>query len=142
MITYSNITDRVIDGMSDILNTEFPGSQINFDKIRPNSFLITPEEDNLIELTSFGQRREYVATITYELKIGGQDNRNGIKAISNVAERIKRLFAPDNNSSYSPSGSYKWHNGRVISVEYERGEDNPEIMRALITFACEILENN
>ena len=82
MITYSNITDRVIDGMSDILNTEFPSSQISFDKIRPNSFLITPEEDNLIELTSFGQRREYVATITYELKIGGQDNRNGIKAIS------------------------------------------------------------
>ena len=60
MITYSNITDRVIDGMSDILNTEFPGSQINFDKIRPNSFLITPEEDNLIELTSFKRvRRNY-----------------------------------------------------------------------------------
>ena len=139
MITYSNITDRVIDGMSDILNTEFPGSQISFDKIRPNSFLITPEEDNLIELTSFGQRREYVATITYELKIGGQDNRNGIKAISNIAERIKRLFAPDNNSSYSPSGSY---NARILSVEYERDEDSPEIMRALITFACEIQENS
>ena len=139
MITYSNITDRVIDGMSDILNTEFPGSQISFDKIRPNSFLITPEEDNLIELTSFGQRREYVATITYELKFGGQDNRNGIKAISNVAERIKRLFAPDNNSSYSPSG---WYNARILSVEYERDEDSPEIMRALITFACEIQENS
>ncbi len=139
MITYSNITDRVIDGMSDILITEFPSSQINLDKIRPNSFLITPEEDNLLELTSFGQRREYVATITYELKFCGQDNRNGIKAISNIAERIKRLFAPENNSSYSPSG---WYNGRILSVEYERDEDSPEIMRALITFACEIQENS
>ena len=65
MITYSNITDRVIDGMSDILNTEFPSSQINLDKIRPNSFLITPEEENYAKKRIKDPKfKPYLSTIT------------------------------------------------------------------------------
>lgn len=142
MITYENMVDRVIDGVSDILITEFPGIQIAFDKIRPNTFLLTPGEDNLLQLLSGGQLREYTLTITHELNIGSMDNRNGIKAVANIAERIKRLFAPDNNSSYSPSNAYKWHGGQILSCEYERDEDSPDIMRVLITFSCEIMEHN
>ena len=134
-ITYENVIDRVIDGVSDLLATEFPGTGIYFDEIRGNSFLILPGGDDYISMLAHGQTREYTLELVYELRVGVLSKSN-LKELTNIAERVKRLFAPDNNSKYSPSGVIKWHNGRITSVEYIRDEDSPEILRAILIFQC------
>ena len=58
--------------------------------------------------------------------------------LTNRAERIKRLMY--NNSAYSPSSSYKFHDGKTESILYEIDEDDPELKRANITFTCIVTE--
>ena len=138
-ITYENVIDRVLDGVSDLLAAEFPGTGIFFDKIRGNSFLITPGADELIGLLAQGQSRLYSLSISYELR-AKQMSKATLKELTNIAERVKRLFAPDNNSNYSPSGTYKWHDAQISSIEYIQDEDSPEILRAILNFQCTVLE--
>ena len=138
-ITYENVIDRVLDGVSDLLATEFPGTGIFFDEIRGNSFLITPGADELIGLLAQGQSRLYSLSISYELR-AKQLSKATLKELTNIAERVKRLFAPDNNSSYSPSGTYKWHDAQISSIEYSQDEDSPEILRAILDFQCTVTE--
>tara|TARA_R100001244_G_scaffold108330_1_gene80183 strand:- start:236 stop:667 length:432 start_codon:yes stop_codon:yes gene_type:complete len=138
-ITYENVIDRVIDGVSDLLATEFPGTGIYFDEIRGNSFLILPGGDEYISSFAMGQAREYTLEIIYELRVEIL-SKSKFKELTNIIERIKRLFAPDNNSNYSPSGTYKWHDGRITSIDYSRDEESPEILRAILTFQCVITE--
>ncbi len=138
-ITYENVIDRVLDGVSDLLATEFPGTGIFFDKIRGNSFLITPGTDELIGLLAQGQSRLYSLSISYELR-AKQLSKATLKELTNIAERVKRLFAPDNNSNYSPSGTYKWHDGRSESISYEQSEDDPDLWMATISFICTVVE--
>ena len=138
-ITYENVIDRVLDGVFDLLAAEFPGTGIFFDEIRGNSFLITPGTDELIGLLAQGQSRLYSLSISYELR-AKQMSKATLKELTNIAERVKRLFAPDNNSSYSPSGTYKWHDAQISSIEYSQDEDSPEILRAILDFQCTVLE--
>ena len=138
-ITYENVIDRVLDGVSDLLAAEFPGTGIFFDKIRGNSFLITPGADELIGLLAQGQSRLYSLSISYELR-AKQLSKATLKELTNIAERVKRLFAPDNNSSYSPSETYKWHDAQISSIEYIQDEDSPEILRAILDFQCTVTE--
>ena len=63
-------------------------------------------------------------------------SENTFKQLSNTAEHIKRLFAPDNNADVS---SY-WFAGQIESVVYERDEDDETKIRALITFNCSFVE--
>ena len=77
--------------------------------------------------------------IIYELRVE-IISKSKFKELTNIIERVKRLFAPDNNSDYSPSGTYKWHDGRITSIDYSRDEDSPEILRAILTFQCLSLE--
>ena len=58
--------------------------------------------------------------------------------LTNRAERVKNLI--HNNSAYSPSSVYKFHDGRIESITYEIDEDDPELKRANITFACIVTE--
>jgi len=68
------IYDRVIDGVYDLMATEFPGTQIRFDKNVGNSFLILIESDDLISLLTNGQVRDYGLQIIYEQKVGAYSN--------------------------------------------------------------------
>ena len=101
-----------------------------------HSILIQPISDNLTELIATGQTRNYSIMISYELHTGGNYTQNTLKQVTNVAEHIKRLFAPDNN--FSVSGY--WHNAEIESVEYEREEGDESVVRALLTFNCLSLE--
>ena len=138
-ITYTNIIhDNVIDSLNTLLSDEF-SIPVRYDDHSSNqSFLLTPTEDSLVEIINEGQSRNYSVLISYQLKTGGNYTINNFKQVSSIAERIKRLIL--NNSAYSPSSSYKWHNGSISSIEYERDEDDRTILRALITFNCIVLE--
>ena len=51
-------------------------------------------------------------------------------------ERLKRLI--HNNSSYS-NGSV-WFDANINSVEYERDEDDPTLLRGIGIFNCNNIE--
>jgi hypothetical protein len=97
-----------------------------------HSIFIQPVSDNLLEILTNGQNRQYTILISYELTSGGDYTENTFKQVANVAEHIKRLFAPDNNANNDTT----WSGGEVESVEYERDEDDETKVRALLTFNC------
>jgi|TARA_Y100000310_G_scaffold211174_1_gene211907 hypothetical protein len=135
MITYANIINNIIGKVANIIGDEV-SIPITFDEHKGNhSILIVPQEDNLLDLFAQGQSREYSILISYELTTGGNMSENTFKQLSNTAEHIKRLFAPDNNATVTDY----WFGGRVESVTYERPEDESKIL-ALITFTCTYME--
>ena len=75
--------------------------------------------------------------IVYTLMRGG-----GWKSVkmhlTSMAEHLKKLIF--NNSNYSPSGDYKFHDGKVESIEYEQDEDDLDLWRANILFNCTVTE--
>ena len=136
MITYENVVfDRIIESLNTLLADEF-SIQIRYDEHKGNhSFLITPGEDELIELISKGQSRIYSILISYELTSGGEYTKNHVKQVSEIAERVKRLIM--NNTAYTPSDVYKWHDGRIETITYSR-EDG--ILKANLEFNCTVTE--
>jgi hypothetical protein len=101
------------------------------------SIVIMPEEDFLIENLSSGMLRSYNLDIVYTMSSGGGFER--VKDhLTNRAERIKTLLF--NNSSYSPSGTYKFHNGRVDNITYTRSEDDPDLWLATLSYSTMVME--
>ena len=136
MITYTNQINNIIDKVANILGDEV-SIPITFDEHKGNhSILIVPQGDTLVDLLAQGQSREYSILISYELTTGGNMSENTFKQLSNTAEHIKRLFAPDNNADVSDY----WFAGQIESVVYERDEDDETKIRALITFNCSFVE--
>lgn len=134
MITYENEIHTVIDKVASILSTEMVGVPLGFDKHRGNqSLLVQPQEDNVVELLANGQIREYTILISYELATAGQYSENNFKQISNIVEHIKRLFAPDNNSTVSDY----YFDAQIGGISYEREEGSN---RALMTLTAKRLE--
>ena len=138
MITYTNQVNTIIGKVANIIGDEV-SIPITFDEHKGNqSILIVPLEDNLIDLLARGQSREYSILLSYELSTGGNMSENTFKQISNTAEHIKRLFAPDNNADVS---GY-WIAGQISSVVYERDEEDETKIRALINFSCINVESS
>ena len=136
-ITYENVVyDRVIESLYALLGNEF-GIPIRFDEHKGNqSFLITPNEDELIELISNGQTRQYNIIINYQVVSGSSYGRKQIKQVTEIAERVKRLI--HNNTAYSPSDVYKWHDGKVDNINYSQLE---EVLSVNMEFTCISLES-
>ena len=137
-ISYTNIIKtNVLDSIEKLLEDEFSGIPVGYESKGNECFILQPEEDTLVELLSSGQVRSYSVLIIYEMKKAGNMELNK-DHMTNRAERVKRLIY--NNSAYSPSSSYKFHDGRIESITYEIDEDDPELKRANITFMCIITE--
>ena len=136
-ITFTNtIYDDVIDSLATIINDEF-AIPVHYDEHRGNSsFLLIPESDTLVTYMSSGVQREYDILVNYQLKFGGQYNKNNIKQVSNIMERLKRLIL--NNVSYS--NGEKWFDANISSIEYEIDEDDPTLLRGIGTFNCQNIE--
>ena len=135
-ITYENVVfDRIVESLNTLLADEF-SIPVRYDEHKGNqSFLITPGEDELIDLISGGQSRTYSILISYELISGGEYTKNNVKQVSEIAERVKRLI--HNNTAYTPSDVYKWHDGRIETITYSR-EDG--ILKANLEFNCTVTE--
>ena len=137
-ISYTNIIKtNVLDSIEKLLEDEFGGIPVGYEAKGNECFILEPGEDTLIELLSAGQSRSYTVLIIYQMKKAGNLELNK-DHLTNRAERIKRLMY--NNSAYSPSSSYKFHDGRTESILYEIDEDDPELKRANITFTCIVTE--
>tara|TARA_R110002020_G_scaffold155722_1_gene336978 strand:- start:14951 stop:15382 length:432 start_codon:yes stop_codon:yes gene_type:complete len=138
-IAYENvINDRVVNSLYGLIADEF-SIPIYFNGHEGNqSFLITPDDDTLIEYAANSQTRTYALSISYQLLSPGDYNKNVIKQVTEVTERLKRLLF--NNSAYSPSDSYKWHDGRVQSISYLRNEDDSSMVSSNTNFECTVGE--
>ena len=136
-ITFTNtIYDDVMESLVTLINDEF-SIPVHYDEHRGNSsFLLIPESDTLVTYMSSGAQREYNILVNYQLKFGGQYNKNNIKQVSNIMERLKRLIL--NNVSYS-SGEI-WFDANISSIEYEIDEDDPTLLRGIGTFNCQNIE--
>jgi len=136
-ITFTNtIYDDIIDSLATIINDEF-AVPVHYDEHRGNSsFLLIPESDTLVTYMSSGVQREYDILINYQLKFGGQYNKNNIKQVSNIMERLKRLIL----NNVSSSNGEKWFDANISSIEYEIDEDDPTLLRGVGTFNCQNIE--
>jgi|TARA_R100000049_G_C1914414_1_gene61023 hypothetical protein len=137
-ISYTNIIKtNVLDSIEKLLEDEFGGIPVGYEAKGNECFILQPEEDTLVELLSSGQVRSYSVLIIYEMNKAGNMELNK-DHMTNRAERVKRLIY--NNSAYSPSSTYKFHDGSIESITYEIDEDDPELKRANITFTCIVTE--
>lgn len=138
-ITYENVIyDRVIDSLHSLIADEF-SIPINFDEHEGNqSFLIMPGDDTLTEYAANSQTRTYSVDVSYQIISSGNYTRNIVKQVTEMTERLKRLLF--NNSAYSPSDSYKWHDGRVQSISYSRNEDDDSLIGSITSFECSVGE--
>lgn len=136
-ITFSNtIYNDIMETLATLINDEF-NIAVYYDEHKPpQSFLLTPESDELITNLSTGTHREYTIEINYQLKFGGQYTKNNMKQVSNTMERLKRLI--HNNSSYS--GGATWFDANITSIEYERDEEDQTLLRGIGTFNCNNIE--
>ena len=137
-ITYTNIIKtNVLDSLEKILEDEFGAIPVGYEAKGNECFILQPDDDTLVSLLSSGQSRSYSIVITYQMKKAGGMELNK-DHLTGRAERVKKLI--HNNSAYSPSSTYKFHDGRTESIVYETDEDDPELKRANITFNCTLTE--
>ena len=138
-VTYENVIyDRVINNLHSIMADEF-SIPIYFDAHEGNqSFLITPVSDELEDSLTSGQTRNCEVEISYQLTSSGNYTKNSVKQVSEIAERLKRLLY--NNRNYAVSGTTKFFNGIVNGINYERDEDNEELLRSVLSFTCTTME--
>ena len=147
--TFENVVkDRIIDSLMALMKSELSIGvyfDLTFQNRSSRYFNLTLNSDELVSLLSSGQVRQYEIEIRYYVQIGGEYYKNThFEEISKTVERFKRVFAPDNYANYSPSGTYKWHDGQITSIDYQPSRDTEEedsdLQIASITFQCNSME--
>lgn len=145
MISYSNtLKTNVLDSLDKIVNDEFTDIPIYYDQefhVRGNRFFVfQPQTDELLEQRVSSDVREYTVIIRLYQKAGVDfRKKTEINPITQITERLKRLIA--NNSDYSPSSTYKWHDGKISLIEYRvDNEEAPEFNITDVTFSCVVEE--
>jgi hypothetical protein len=135
-ISYTNVTyDTILDSLHTLISDEF-NVPLYYDEHKGNqSFLVTLVDNTLIGFLSDGQARNYSIDINYQLISGGNYTKNSVERITEIVERLKRLI--HDNTAYSPSNTYKWHDGRIESVLYSNEDD---LLNAVLQFNCTVTE--
>ena len=136
-IDFTNVLfTKIIEPLTSLINGEF-NIPVHYDEHRGNSsFLITPQSDELVTQLSHGTQREYNIEINYQIKFGGSYNKNSIKQVSGIMERLKRLI---NNNSTSSNGA-EFFDANITSIEYETDEDDSSLLRGTAIFNCQNIE--
>jgi len=88
-----------------------------------------------VETFANGQQRDVSVLIEYDLNVAGKMTIKNFQQVSNIAEHIKRLFAPDNNARDGDD----YFGGRVESITYEKLEEESKF-RANINLTVSIFE--
>ena len=136
--------DNVLDPLISLLHTEFTRVPVHHDvefKPRGSFFLrMIPITDNIVEQTTEDQIRNYGIMIRFYRKTPGRvDREDNFRQLMNYTDRLKRLIG--NNSNYSPSNTYKWHDGRISSISFQPDldENEEQYQCADALFECTVL---
>ncbi|QDP55040.1 MAG: hypothetical protein Tp1111SUR768151_9 [Prokaryotic dsDNA virus sp.] len=162
---------RVIDALTDIIQTEYAGTPILFEEPErfrnrsPQFFSIIPGNATLLQNYAGGSLREYQVLIRYYLRKPRLRNyrTNIFDYMSDRGERLTRLI--NNNTKYEDENNtfseldlsfgtladvfssivtYRWHNGRVESIDYDPvrtdAEDKRDLQIFEANFICNVME--
>ena len=159
---------RVIDALTDIMQTEYAGTPIlfenpeNFRSRSPQFFSLIPGNASLLQNYSGGSLREYQVAIRYYLRKPRLINyrTNIFDYMSDRGERLTRLINnntkyEDENNSFSeldlPFGTladvfsnivtYRWHNARIENINYAPARSDSENKRDLQIFEANFICN-
>jgi len=127
---------NILKPLATLVNNEF-NIPVYYDEHRGNSsFILIPQSDELVTQLSYGTQREYNIEINYQLKLGGNYNKDSIKQVSNIMERLKKLI---NSNTISNNGS-EFFDANISSIEYQRDEEDASLLRGVATFNCQNIE--
>ena len=171
-ITFNSNNRKVLDALRDLIIDEFPGTPVVFEdpeRLRPKFsqfFNIIPGESVVLERYAGSSLREYEAFIRFYLRKPRLDNfkTNLFDYMSNIGERLTKLIL--NNNKYEDTRdsfsenldgfgelpdpfvtvrTYRWHHGRIESIDYNPSRSDREDKRDLqifeATFLCNVQEN-
>ena len=147
-INYQNAFKEILDTLKEILTNETKLT-VYFDKGFKNRntqyFNIQPINANILSRFNGGTTREYNVAIKYYLKKGNYDKHSHIDYLTDIGERVTRLFNDKANaistsdwfqgvlSQFSESDStcgamiaYTFHEGRIENVSYDPSREDTE----------------
>ena len=123
-ITFTNVfKDKILDTIRTFLNTEFAGTISvytgNFKNMGNQSIRLTPVGNDLSQLMSSGEVREYIVDVGYYFKEKAL-KRDVWEHILRMVSRIENLFDDNRNNTY--------FNGRLVSMRInEKTAEEEEI---------------
>lgn len=160
-INYQNAFKEILDTLKEIIynETKLP---VRFDKgykTKGNQYFnIQPVGSDVLSRFNGGSTREYTANIKYYLRKGNYDKHSHIDYLTDIGERITRLFNDKSNatstsdlfqgvlSQFSESNiafgnmvAYTFHEGRIESVSYDPSRDDSEELEDLHIVEFEFL---
>ena len=111
-ITFENVfKDKILDTVRTFLNTEFAGTISvytgDFKNMGNQSIRLTPVGNELSELMSSGEVREYIVDIGYYFKEKAL-KKDAWEHILRMVSRIENLFDDNRSNTY--------FNGRLVSM--------------------------
>tara|TARA_Y100000004_G_C8779294_1_gene354253 strand:- start:167 stop:679 length:513 start_codon:yes stop_codon:yes gene_type:complete len=160
-INYKNAFKKILDTLREILYNETK-LKVHFDKGYHNRdtmyFNIMPNTSSVVSRFNGGSTREYSATIKYYLKKGNYDKHSHIDYLTDMGERVTRLFNDKSNatstsdlfqgilSQFSESDAtfgtqvaYTFHEGRIENITYDPSRDDTEELDELHIVEFEFL---
>ena len=152
-MNYTNIFNTfIVEPLIEIITDEFKGIPAELSSHTGNqSFLINFKTDEMDDMRTHGQIRDYEVDIEYQYKKSTLD-RKVMQHLSEIGERMKRLI--NNNRHFFVKGTwvsetgtwgatttlwsanrdtYCWHSGRIESINYEQEDENRSVK---MVFQC------
>ena len=123
-ITFENVfKDKILDTIRSFLNTEFAGTISvytgDFKNMGNQSIRLTPVGNDLSQLMSSGEVREYIVDIGYYFKEKAL-KKDAWEHILRMVSRIENLFDDNRSNTY--------FNGRLVSMRInEKTAEEEEI---------------
>jgi hypothetical protein len=170
-ITFKPNHRRVVDALTDVLSTEYVGTPIYYEdpeRLKARSvqfFNLVLGDSTMVNNYAGGSLREYQVFIRYYLRKPRLDNYRS-NVFDFMADRGERLIRLINNKTkyedsinsfseitttfstladaFSSIVTYRWHNGRIDSIDYNPSRSEKEDKRDLqifeANFLCNVME--
>lgn len=126
-VTYTNDMEAVSDGLYTIIEAEFKPRHVEMcpefeaDKMTRGEYIRYWFLDSTSEKYASGETRFYIIEVVFYFDKARRLRKTFDDRWSERVEQLKRLLM--NNSNYSPSGTYIWHNIEVNLDPIETLED-------------------
>ena len=135
---YTNVfIDKILKPLHGLIGNEFEGDRTVYTLEKGECLVIMPTGDEVIGIRTRSVVRQFSFDIIRRYDISGLKDDEMYTTGADFVERFKRLI--DNNKNYDGT-TYYWHDGQVVSTEYEINEDDPQYMD--VTMGCEFFHED
>jgi hypothetical protein len=138
----NTIWQQVLDPLHDLLAGEFAAAvPIWWDTSTPPKgsewITVTPLTDEYLDRQHPSSTRHYTVRFDYFLRAGGSHQARLQQLVTLRIEQLHHVLY--DNSDYSPSGTYRWHDGKVEKIDYQAAtEEDAEdgLTRVSVVWSC------